>query len=95
MNARRVNDILKIVGAVVAGLALFAPVLSKPHANIGALIADLLTVLPGALGAFAAGMGTRGFGTEYPEVTEAKMMAKLSSHPPPPSSIAPTDPPTK
>lgn len=92
MNARRVNDTLKIVGAVVAGLALFGPVLSKPHATIGALIADLLTQLPGAVAAFAAGMGTRGFGTEYPDVTEAKVMAKLSSRPPPPVA---EDPPTK
>lgn len=92
MNARRINDILKIVGAVVAGLALFGPMLSKPHATIGALLADLLTVLPGALAAFAAGMGTRGIGTEYPDVTEAKVMARLSSRPPPPAT---EDPPTK
>lgn len=92
MNARRVNDILKIVGAVVAALALFSPVLAKPHATIGALIADLLTVLPGALGAFAAGMGTRGVGLEYQEVADAKAVAKMSSHPPP---AAVEDPPTK
>lgn len=95
MNARRFNDILKIVGAVVAALALVSPVLAKPHATVGALIADLLTVLPGALGAFAAGMGTRGFGLEYQEVADAKAVAKLSTFPPPPSNISPIDPPTK
>ena len=79
MDARRVNDVLKIAGAVVAALALFAPVLTKAHGSIAELIGDVLTVLPGALGAFAAGMGTRGFGLEYKDVAEAKVMAKVAA----------------
>jgi hypothetical protein len=95
MDVRRLNDVLKIAGAVVAALALFSPVLAKEHATIGALISDLLAVLPGALGAFAAGMGTRGFGLEYKDVAEAKVMAKVAASMAPPAlSDRPTVPST-
>ena len=87
MDVRRVNDVLKIVGAVVAGLALFGPVFSHEHATMSALIGDILTVLPGALGAFAAGFGTRGLGTEYKSVVEAQVLASLAPPPVPPSVI--------
>jgi hypothetical protein len=80
MNARRFNDILKIVGSVVAAMALFGPILAKPHANLGALVSDLLSMLPGAVAAFGAGMGTRGVGLEYQDVADAK--AKAATVPP-------------
>ena len=85
MDVRRVNDVLKVVGAVVAALALFGPVFAHPHANMGALFSDLLAVLPGAVGAFTAGLGTRGPGVEYTAVTEAKVMASLVPPPLPPA----------
>lgn len=85
MNVRRLNDILKIVGAVVGALGVFGPVFAKPHASVGALIGELLTMLPGALGIFAAGMGTRGIGQEYNDVAEAKAIAKVASIAPPPT----------
>lgn len=88
MNARRFNDILKIVGSLVAALALFGPIFGKPHANLGELFTDLLTMLPGAVAAFGAGMGTRAVGTEYQDVADAKATAKALSVPPPANGAA-------
>jgi hypothetical protein len=85
MDARRLNDTLKLVGATIAGVAIFGPVLMRQHATLAELIGDLLTQFPGALSAFAAGMGTRGFGLEYKDVAEAKAMAKVASLAPPPN----------
>lgn len=76
MNMRRINDFLKIAGAVVGALALFGPVFSRPHESIGALIGDLLSASPAALGFLAAGLGTRGLGHEDQEVADAKAIAK-------------------
>jgi hypothetical protein len=84
MDPRRVNDTLKIVGTIFGVLGLFGPVLMKPHATTLELIGDLLSVLPGAAGVFAAGVGTRGNGLEYADVAEAKAIAKLTTPPPPP-----------
>lgn len=92
MDARRFNDVMKIVGAIVGGVALFGPVIAKPHASVGALVSDLLSVLPAAFGIFAAGMGTRGMGLEYQDVADAKAIAKVSMNPPAPASLPP--PPT-
>lgn len=95
MDPRRQNDVLKLVGALLTGVGLIGPVLTKPHASTLELVGDLMTTLPLALGPFLAGLGTRGRGLEYQDVADAKAAAKLSSRPPPVSSVAPTDPPTK
>lgn len=71
MNARRINDILKIVGTVAAVIAALTPVLPE-----GPMKAALV-----AVGAFLAGIGTRGIGTEYQDVADAK--ARASMVPPP------------
>ena len=93
MDARRWNDTLKIVGACVAGLAIFAPILARTHANWQELLSEVLVAMPGALGAFAAGVGTRGKGLEYADVAEAKAFAKVSaSMMPPPADQRPTSP---
>ena len=88
MNARRFNDILKIVGALVGGLAVFGPVIAAPHASFAALLADIASKLPEALGLYAAGMGTRAAGTEYQDVADAKATAKALSVPPPANGAA-------
>lgn len=88
MNVRRLNDFLKIAGALVGGAAVFGPVLAAPHASLVALIIDLIGKLPEAVALYAAGMGTRALGTEYQDVADAKAVAKASMAPPPLPQIA-------
>lgn len=93
MDPRRFNDTLKLVGALVAGLAVFAPILGRTHANWQALVSEVLSALPGVLAAFAAGVGTRGKGLEYESVAEAKALAKVTaSMMPPANDERPTSP---
>lgn len=98
MNARRFNDAAKIAGTAIGILGLFGPVLMKPHASLADLLADLMTVMPGAIGAYLAGFGTRAKGTEYQDVADAKAIAKVATSivpPPLPSVVAPPPvPPT-
>jgi hypothetical protein len=70
MNARRINDILKLVGTIAAVISAIAPFAGKYSAMIT------------AAGAFLAGIGTRGFGVEYQDVADAKAVAKASIMPP-------------
>lgn len=74
MNVRRINDILKIVGAVAAVIAALTPVLPDGQLK-NALV---------AIGAFLAGIGTRAIGTEYQDVADAKAVAKTL---PPPATL--------
>ena len=77
MNPRRINDLLKLVGAVGAVIAAIAPFVPPQYAGTLAAVAG-----------FFAGVGTRGFGLEYKDVAEAKADAKVlaSILPPPPSA---------
>lgn len=93
MNFRRLNDVLKVVGAFVGALALFGPVLQTPHPNVAALIGDILGKLPAALAIYAAGIGTRALGTEYQDVADAKAIAKASMMPPPMPPMTQAPPP--
>ncbi len=80
MNPRRINDVLKLVGAVGAVIAAIAPFVPPQYSGTLAAIAG-----------FFAGVGTRGFGLEYKEVAEAKADAKVlaSILPPPLATVAP------
>jgi len=83
MDPRRINDFLKVLGAAGAMLAAIAPFVPPQYAGTLAAIAG-----------FLAGFGTRGFGTEYKDVAEAKVKASMV---PPPMTVAPPavdDPPT-
>jgi hypothetical protein len=92
MDARRFNDTAKIVGTAIGILGLFGPVLMKPHASFGELLADLMAQVPGAIGAYLAGFGTRAKGTEYQDVADAKAVAKVAaSIMPPPIPVAAPD----
>jgi hypothetical protein len=88
MDPRRINDTLKLVGALVGAVSgtivALVPFLSgRPLAIASAIIAAL-----GSLGgAFAAGLGTRAVGTEYQDVADAKAIAKVSLMPPPMPSV--------
>lgn len=79
MDPRRVNDILKLCGAIGAAIAAIAPFVPPHYAAPLAAIA-----------AFFAGFGTRGVGLEYKDVAEAK--AKASMVPPAMSMVPPTLP---
>lgn len=84
MDPRRINDFLKLIGAAGAMLAAVAPFVPHQYATV-----------IGAISAFLAGVGTRGFGLEYKDVAEAKIKASLV---PPPMTVAPPaadDPPSK
>lgn len=101
MDPRRLNDFMKIAGALGAGFGSFgtAALLIVGFLPPGKLQSTLLAIgtLFGTICAWLSGWGTRSKGTEYQDVAEAKAMAKLSMQPPPPAaslSVAPTDPPT-
>lgn len=83
-NPRRLNDVLKLTGWPAGLMVLIGPVLMMPHASfVDLLKACALAVLGGFL-TFLSGLGTRGPGTEYTEVAEAKVKASLA--PPPQNS---------
>ncbi len=83
MDARRLNDVLKLVGAVFAAvngtiLALVPFLSGRPLA-----IASAIVAVCGSLGgAYTAGLGTRAAGTEYQSIADAKAIAKASMAPP-------------
>jgi hypothetical protein len=89
IDPRRFNDVIKIAGSAVGAVALFGPVIAKPHASLSALLLDMLAVLPAAVGLFMAGLGTRGKGLEYQDVADAKAVAKVAASilPPPPPIV--------
>lgn len=85
-NPRRLNDVLKLTGWPAGLMVLIGPVLMMPHASfVDLLKACALAILGGFL-TFLSGLGTRGPGTEYTEVAEAKVKASLV---PPPLTVAP------
>jgi hypothetical protein len=83
MDPRRINDLLRLVGPLLSLLNELTPMLPDGRAK------HFLSGLCFAL----AFLGTRGAGMEYKSVTEAQVVARLSTQPPPmpPSQ----DPPTK
>lgn len=88
MDARRFNDLLKLVGAFAASLVTLVPFLSgKPAVLVAAAAATL--------GAFVAGFGTRSVGTEYQAVADAKAIAKASMIPPPMAAVIMTPIPSR
>lgn len=81
MNARRINDVLKLVGAFIAAAAAFTPFLPPEYIGTFTKALASLTTLVGVIGAYLAGLGTRAAGTEYQDVADAK--ARASMMPPP------------
>lgn len=72
MDPRRVNDLLKTWGPVIAIANEVAPLLPDTwwkHVITGLLL-------------WIGGLATRGYGQEDKAVTEAKLIARLSMHPP-------------
>jgi hypothetical protein len=89
MDARRLNDVLKLVGAIVAAvngtiLALVPFLSGRPLAVASAVVA----VIGSLGGAYTAGFGTRAAGTEYQSIADAKAIAKVSMMPPPMAAAA-------
>lgn len=87
MDPRRVNDALKILGTMTATLAALAPFVAAAAQIVPPQYAALVT----ALGAFLAGLGTRGAGLEYRDVAEAKVKASMVPPPPTGAAIAPQE----
>lgn len=84
MDARRMNDVMKNVGAFFGALGTLGPILQKPHASVSALIAELMPTVIGAVMIWLSGWGTRSKGTEYQDVADAKAVAKAVTIAPPP-----------
>lgn len=91
-NPRRFNDTSKILGAAGGLSVLLAPVLAQSYSSFWELAKACAIVILGAFLTFLCGLGTRGPGTEYTEVAEAKVKASMV---PPAGTVAPPlpDPP--
>jgi hypothetical protein len=83
MDTRRLNDVLKIGGAVCTGVAMLGPVFARTYATWTEFATVALPAVFGAVMAFVSGLGTRAIGTEYQDVADAKAIAKASLMPPP------------
>ena len=86
MEPRRLADTQKIVGAAGGLSVLLAPVLAQHYNSFGDMLKACGVVILGAFLTFLCGLGTRGPGMEYKEVTEAKVKASLV---PPALTVAP------
>lgn len=86
MNSRRIADTQKLLGAAGGLSVLLAPVLAQSYASTADMLKACAVVIVGAFLTFLAGLGTRGPGMEYKEVTEAKVKASLV---PPSMTVAP------
>jgi hypothetical protein len=86
-NPRRVADTQKILGAAGGLSVLLAPVLAQHYSSFWDLVKACGIVVIGAFLTFLCGLGTRGPGMEYTEVTEAKVRASML---PPAPSIVPS-----